>query len=151
MNTELMFSTGNEHWSTPLDLFDELNAEFKFTVDVCADTSNYKVKKHYNKKTNGLEQSWVNESVWCNPPYGKTISEWVSKAKRTILFSSNPADVVVMLLPARTDTKWFHDNIYENPHCEVRFIKGRLKFSGHKHSAPFPSMIVIFRKNDTAA
>lgn len=140
MNTDIMFSTGTEHWSTPIDLFDELNKEFKFTVDVCADTTNYKVKRYYNKKQDGLSKSWDGEVAWCNPPYSEC-SEWARKAYE----SKNCT--VVMLVPARVDTRWFHDFIYNKSNVSYRFIKGRLKFSGSKNSAPFPSMIVVF-KND---
>lgn len=144
MNNEAMFSSGTEHWSTPIELFDELNLEHKFTVDVCADTTNYKVKRYFNKKMDGLSQSWIGEIAWCNPPYGREIKLWVEKAyESTKIVGCNTS--VVMLLPARTDTKWFHEFIYNNPLCSVKFIKGRLKFSGSKNSAPFPSMIVTFK------
>lgn len=144
MNNEAMFSSGTEHWSTPIELFNELNLEHKFTVDVCADTTNYKVKRYFNKKTDGLAQSWDGEVAWCNPPYGKEIKLWIEKAyESTKIVGCNTT--VVMLLPARTDTRWFHEFIYNNPLCSVKFIKGRLKFSGSKNSAPFPSMIVTFK------
>ena len=144
MNNEAMFSSGTEHWSTPIELFDELNLEHKFTVDVCADTTNYKVKRYFNKKTDGLAQSWDGEVAWCNPPYGKEIKLWIEKAyESTKTVGCNTT--VVMLLPARTDTRWFHEFIYNNPLCSVKFIKGRLKFSGSKNSAPFPSMVVTFK------
>lgn len=144
MNNEAMFSSGTEHWSTPIELFDELNLEYKFTVDVCADTTNYKVKRYFNKKTDGLAQSWDGEVAWCNPPYGKEIKLWIEKAyESTRIVGCNTT--VVMLLPARTDTRWFHEFIYNNPLCSIKFIKGRLKFSGSKNSAPFPSMIVTFK------
>lgn len=145
MNTELMFSSQTKNWSTPQYLFDELNKEFEFTLDACADTSNYKVRKYFNEKSDGLSQSWMHNRTWCNPPYGREMGEWIKKAYETMLLTSNANDIIVMLLPARTDTRWFHEYIYTNPNCEIRFIKGRLKFSGHKHSAPFPSMIVIFK------
>ena len=79
------------------------------------------------------------ETVWCNPPYGREIGKWVEKA-----YNESLAGVtVVMLLPARTDTKWFHDYIYGK--AEIRFVRGRLKFGDSKNSAPFPSMVIIFR------
>lgn len=81
------------------------------------------------------------EIVWCNPPYGREITKWVEKGHRS---AKNEGAVVVMLLPARTDTKWFHDYIYG--HAEITFVRGRLKFGGCKNSAPFPSMVVVFRK-----
>ena len=145
MNSELMFSSGTEHWSTPDSLFDNINDIFDFTVDACADTTNYKVKNYYNKKQDGLSMSWKNNSVWVNPPYGRDMGNWIRKASDECLdVSSNTT--VVMLLPARTDTKWMHDYVFENASAIV-FLKGRLKFSNSKTSAPFPSMIVIFSSN----
>lgn len=135
---EILFSSNKEDWETPQELFNELDQEFNFTIDVCADNRNKKCKRFYTKEENGLLQNWNNEIVWCNPPYGRKIGEWVKKAEE-----SNAT--VVMLLPARTDTKWFHKYIYKK--AEIRFIKGRLKFGNSKNSAPFPSMIVIFRRN----
>lgn len=134
----ILFSSKSEEWETPQNLFDELNKEFNFTIDVASSDNNYKVKKHYTKNDNGLLQNWDNEIVWCNPPYGRKIGDWVKKA-------SESKGIVVMLIPARTDTKWFHEYIYIKQNVETRFLKGRLKFGNSKNSAPFPSMIVIFR------
>ena len=134
---KVLFSSNKEDWETPQDLFDELNKEFNFTVDVASSEENYKCDRHYTKKENGLIQNWDNESIWCNPPYGRKIGEWVKKA-------SESKTTVVMLLPARTDTKWFHEYIYNK--AEIRFIKGRLKFGDSVNSAPFPSMIVVFKE-----
>lgn len=136
---EVLFSSKKEDWETPQDLFNELDKEFHFTVDVASSDDNYKVKKHYTKKENGLLQDWDDEVVWCNPPYGREISKWVEKAYLS-------KGVTVMLLPARTDTKWFHKYIYQEWSVQIRFIKGRLKFGNSKNSAPFPSMIVIFER-----
>ena len=136
-----MFSSKTDLWSTPQDLFDELDNEFHFTLDVCADEYNHKCDNYYTKEQDGLSQAWIG-TVWCNPPYGRGIGQWVRRA----LFASVAGNTVVMLLPARTDTKWFHDYIYKRDNVEIRFIKGRLKFGGSKNSAPFPSMIVIFKK-----
>ena len=116
-----LFSSDKEDWETPQDLFDKLNKEFKFTVDVASSDKNYKVKKHYTIKDDGLSKDWNNEVVWCNPPYGREIKKWVKKA-----WESNA--LVVMLLPARTDTKWFHNYIYNKDSVKISFIKGRLKF-----------------------
>lgn len=138
---EILFSSASEEWETPQDLFNKLNNEFNFTVDVASSELNYKCKKHYTQKEDGLVQNWDNEIVWCNPPYGRKISEWVKKA-------SESKAIIVMLLPARTDTKWFHDYIYNKQNIEIRFIKGRLKFGNSKNSAPFPSMIVIFKNKE---
>jgi len=140
MNTELMFSSKTDLWSTPQDFFNELDREFHFGIDVCATEENAKCKNFYDKKTDGLKQNWGGYgTIWCNPPYGKEIACWVEKAAQT----SQSGETVVMLLPARTDTKWFHEYIYNK--AEIRFVKGRLKFGDAKASAPFPSMIVVFR------
>ena len=136
-----MFSSATDNWSTPQDFFDKLNNEFHFTLDVCADENNHKCEHYYTKEIDGLSRPWIG-TVWCNPPYGRKIGEWVRRAH----FSSHIGSAtVVMLLPARTDTRWFHDYIYNKSNTEIRFIKGRLKFGGCKNSAPFPSMVVIFR------
>lgn len=129
------FSSKTDEWETPKELFNQLNNEFHFTLDVCAARDNAKCLKFYSKSDNGLEMSWQGERVWCNPPYGREIGKWIKKC------AENKATVA--LLPARTDTKWFHDYIYNK--AEIRFLKGRLKFGNSKNSAPFPSMIVIFR------
>jgi len=141
MNTRVMFSSKTDEWETPQDLFDELNKEFQFDLDVCANQQNTKCANWYGKSIDGLTQNWHvwNKPCWMNPPYGREIGKWVKKAYE----ESQKGCTVVCLLPARTDTKWFHEYIYGK--TEIRFIKGRLKFGGSKNSAPFPSMIVIFR------
>lgn len=143
MNTEVMFSSKTDQWATPQDFFDKLNEEFHFTLDPCADEFNHKCEKYYTKEDNGLKQSWQNERVFCNPPYGREIGKWVEKAYAENMIGGA---YVVMLIPARTDTKWFHDYIYNKPNVEIRFIKGRLKFGNSENSAPFPSMLVIFKR-----
>ena len=142
-----MFSSKSEEWETPQDLFDELNKEFHFTLDPCANDSNHKCDKWYSKEEDGLEQDWGKDSVvFINPPYGRnTTGKWVTKA--SFQFHKN-GNTIVMLLPARTDTKWFHEYIYNQDNVEIRFLKGRLKFGGSENSAPFPSMICIWRKTD---
>lgn len=139
MNTDLMFSSKTDLWSTPQDFFDELNKEFNFTLDPCATPENAKCKKFYTIAENGLKQNWEGETVFCNPPYGRNIKEWVEKC---YVESRNLKTTVVMLIPARTDTSYFHDYIYKK--AIIRFIRGRLKFGGSKNAAPFPSMVVIF-------
>lgn len=136
MNSGL-FTSNTDMWATPQALFDSLNAEFNFTVDVCAVPENAKCAKFFSPQIDGLSQEW-NGVCWCNPPYGREIGKWVRKAFISYLHGAK----VVMLLPARTDTKWFHDYIYGK--AEIRFIRGRLKFNDGKGSAPFPSMVVIF-------
>jgi len=135
-----MFTSITDDWETPQYLFDELNAEFHFNLDACATEKNAKCKGYYTKEQDGLSQKW-DDRTWCNPPYGKQIGMWVKKAAE----ESIKGKLIVMLIPARTDTKWFHDYIYNKCGVEVRFLKGRLKFGASKNSAPFPSMVVIFR------
>lgn len=139
-NSKVMFSSKSSEWETPQYLFDKLDAEFSFTLDPCATSENHKCEKYYTKEQDGLLQSWEGERVFCNPPYGADIKRWVKKAYQE---SMQEQTLVVMLLPARTDTGYFHDYILNR--SEIRFIRGRLKFSNAKNSAPFPSMIVIFR------
>ena len=139
MNTQLMFSSATALWETPQEFFDALNREFHFDTDVCALAENAKCKRFYSPEKDGLSQEWQGV-CWCNPPYGREIGKWVKKAAESHC-------TTVMLLPARTDTRWFHDYIYNK--AEVRFIKGRLKFGNSKNSAPFPNMVVIFRGEQT--
>ena len=130
------YSSLTDQWPTPQALFDELDGEFHFTLDPCADASNAKCAKFYTKDDDGLAQDWDGETVFCNPPYGRQIGRWVEKL-------STSRGVMVALLPSRTDTKWFHDHIQGK--AEIRFIKGRLKFGQATNSAPFPSLIAIWR------
>ena len=134
-----MFSSKTDLWSTPNDFFDKLNDEFHFTLDPCSTHENAKCYKHFTEEENGLLQDWGNEVVFCNPPYGRQIKDWVKKSYEE---SQKDNTTVVMLIPARTDTIYFHEYIYHK--AEIRFIKGRLKFGNAKNSAPFPSMVVIF-------
>ena len=134
-----LFSSASIEWATPQDLYDKLNDEFHFTLDPCALPTNAKCARFYTPEDDGLKQDWGGEIVFCNPPYGRQLGSWVRKCREE---SWKPNTKVVMLIPARTDTRWFHDHIYNK--SEIRFIKGRLKFGDSKASAPFPSMIVIF-------
>lgn len=136
-------SSKRDDWSTPQDFFDKLDKEFHFDLDPCADENNHKCETYFTKEQNGLKHSWGGHTVFCNPPYGKEISKWVQYAYEQ---SRLPNTTVVMLIAARTDTRYFHEYIYGK--AEVRFIKGRLKFGGSTTSAPFPSMVVIFRSGD---
>lgn len=133
-----MFSSATAQWATPQDFFDKLDKVFNFTLDVCALPENAKCSKYYTPTQDGLKQEWKGV-VWMNPPYGREIGKWIEKAS---LESNRGGVIVVALLPARTDTRWFHDFIYNK--AKVEFVKGRLKFGNSKNSAPFPSMIVIF-------
>jgi site-specific DNA-methyltransferase (adenine-specific) len=135
-----LFSSSTDEWATPQYIFDSLNKEFEFTLDPCALPSNAKCKRYFTPQDNGLLQDWGGETVFCNPPYGKAITDWIRKCSEE---SKKPNTIIVALIPARTDTRYFHDYIYRKAK-EIRFIKGRLKFGGAKTGAPFPSMIVIF-------
>lgn len=139
MNTDLMFSSETDQWATPQDFFDKVNKVFKFTLDVCADSSNRKCKSYFDKSVgfDGLKMDWTGV-CWMNPPYGREIGAWVKKAYE----SAKGGATVVCLLPARTDTKWWHDYCAKG---EVMLIKGRLKFGNADNSAPFPSALVVFR------
>ena len=137
-----LFTSKTGEWETPQDFFDDLSKEFHFNLDVCATKKNAKCKRYYTKEDDGLSKSWKGR-VWCNPPYGREVTGWVLKAFLQSHASKKEAEIIVMLLPARTDTKWFHNYIYNK--AEIRFLKGRLKFGGSKNSAPFPSMLVIFK------
>lgn len=139
MNTELMFSSKSNEWETPQDLYEKLNSEFGFTLDPCSTPDNAKCEKFYTLQDNGLEQDWEGETVFCNPPYGRELPKWIRKCFEE---AQKPETKVVMLIPARTDTRAFHKYILGK--SEIRFIKGRLKFNGYKYSAPFPSMVVVF-------
>jgi phage N-6-adenine-methyltransferase len=145
MNTDVMFSSGKDDWETPDDLFAELHREFDFTLDVCATADNAKLPDYISEKS--LALYWYGR-CWMNPPYGRKIGDWVNKAR---LEASLRAELVCCLLPARTDTAWWHNYIWDSkghhPHTgvEVRLLRGRLKFKGAPHSAPFPSCVVIFR------
>ena len=134
-----MFTSDTSEWATPQDFFDKLNAEFHFTLDPCATPENAKCGKFYTKEQNGLAQDWTGETVFCNPPYGKEISAWVEKCYKHSL----SGECAVMLIPSRTDTRWFHEWVYGK--AELRFVKGRLRFNDSKGSAPFPSLVVVYR------
>lgn len=136
-----LFSSKDMCWATPQKFFDDLNSEFHFTLDPCADESNHKCELFFTEEQDGLLQDWQGHTVFCNPPYGRDIKKWVKKCSDE---SQKPDTVVVMLIPARTDTAYFHDYIYQKPNVEIRFLRGRLKFGDGKNSAPFPSMVVIF-------
>jgi phage N-6-adenine-methyltransferase len=136
-----LFTSATDDWGTPQDLFDELDNEFQFELDVCASDNNHKCHRYFTRADDGLAQDWRGV-CWMNPPYGRTIKDWMRKAYE----SSINGATVVCLVPARTDTAWWHDYAMQG---EIRFLRGRLKFTttgGEKQgSAPFPSAIVIFR------
>jgi len=131
-------------WETPPDFFAGLDAEFGFTLDVCAHADNAKCERFLSLAEDGLLQPWEGETCWMNPPYGRIIRDWCAKAHR----EAHLGATVVGLLPSRTDTAWFHDHILG--HAEVRFIRGRLRFVGAAASAPFPSIVVVWRPEPAA-
>lgn len=139
MKTETLFSRKSDEWETPQDLFDTLNEEFHFDLDPCATVQNRKCWDYITAHQDGLKADWGGCRVYCNPPYSH-VSEWVEKCYRE---GHKDHTLVVVLLPARTGTRWFHD--YVQHRAEVRFIRGRLRFGESKNSAPFDSMLVIFR------
>mgnify|MGYP001596766934 CR=1 FL=1 len=122
-------------WETPSELFNLLNDEFNLQLDVCASEHNAKTKKYFDKETDGLKQNWGAKHCWMNPPYGREIPDWMDKASA----EAKKGALVVCLVPARTDTEWWWNNVITG---EVRFLRGRLKFS-EQGSAPFPSAVVI--------
>ena len=137
---DVHYSSQSVEWATPQDFFDGLNAEFQFTLDACATAENAKCPRYFTVRENGLAQRFAGERVWCNPPYGKYVAKWIQKC------ATEPSEVTVMLIPARTDTGAWHEYILGK--AEVRFVKGRLRFGGHKNPAPFPCAVVIFRNGD---
>ena len=135
-----LFSSNSNEWATPQAFYDALDAEFHFDLDPCATAQNHKCEKFYTIEDDGLTQDWGGARVFCNPPYGRELSRWVRKCYEE---SRKPDTLVVMLIPARTDTIYFHDYIYHKAK-EIRFIRGRLHFNESKQGAPFPSMVVVF-------
>jgi phage N-6-adenine-methyltransferase len=132
-----LFSSATCEWATPRDLFIALNHEFSFTLDVCATAENAVVPKFFTEQIDGLAQDWTGDTWWCNPPYGRGIGKWTRKAALSL------GSTGVMLLPARTDTAWWNDDVLQAD--EIRFIRGRLHFGGAASGAPFPSALAIFR------
>lgn len=141
---DVHFMSKKQNWATPPDLFESLHEEFNFTIDVCAEKWNAKLPLSYwDREDNCLDQDWSNHRCFMNPPYGREIKQFIEKA------ANSNAEVVVALLPARTDTNYFHNYIYGK--AEIRFLKGRVNFwteDGPGKCAPFPSMIVIWRSNN---
>ena len=132
------------NWCTPQKFYDELNEEFHFVLDPAATDETAKCSLYYTPETDGLSQSWdCGGAVFCNPPYGREIGKWVKKAYEESQKTEHP---IVLLIPARTDTSYFHDYIYGK--AEMRFLRGRLRFvyeDGTTYAtAPFPSMLVIY-------
>jgi len=140
---QVMFSSKSKEWGTPQHFFDKLSDKFgPFTLDPCANESNYKVANHFTEHENGLEQDWGGNVVFMNPPYGRAIKDWIKKAYEE---SGKENTTVVALIPARTDTRYWHDYVLKAH--ELYFVKGRLKFGNGENSAPFPSAVVVFHNS----
>lgn len=143
-----LFSSKKMDWCTPQDFFDALDAEFGFVLDAAATDKTAKCTAYYSPENSGLIYAWgrggKGKAVFCNPPYGREIGKWVKKAHDEA--QKYPGTIIVLLIPARTDTSYFHDYIYGK--AEIRFIRGRLKFTNDNGQslapAPFPSMVVIY-------
>ena len=131
-----LMTSNTDLWSTPRDFFDDYNAVYHFDVDVCATAENALCAKFYSPEDDGLSKEWYG-TCWMNPPYGREIGKWMQKAYESSLHGAT----VVCLVPARTDTAWWHDYAMKG---NIEFIRGRLKFGGSKNSAPFPSAVVVF-------
>jgi site-specific DNA-methyltransferase (adenine-specific) len=139
-NIKTMLSSESVEWGTPQGLFNELNESYNFTLDPCATPLNAKCQKFFTKEQDGLIQSWENETVFCNPPYGRDMPKWIKKC-----YEESSKATIVLLMPSRTDTKYFHDYVLGKAH--LAFIKGRLKFEGLQKgsgSAPFPSLLAFY-------
>lgn len=134
-----LYSSRSEEWPTPCAFFEVLDAEFRFTLDPCATAYNAKCATFFTKAEDGLSQDWGCHTVFCNPPYGRHMRAWARKCYQ----SSRQGATVVLLAHARTDTRWFHDWVYGK--AELRFVRGRLKFGDGRQSAPFPSLVAIYR------
>jgi site-specific DNA-methyltransferase (adenine-specific) len=136
------FGSAKQDWETPSELFDPINYEFQFTLDAAASPSNAKVKNFITAEQDGMAADWGKNTVWLNPPYGdrqRKLSDWVKKSAQ----AARAGATVVMLIPARTNTNWFHDICLK--HAEVRFVRGRPKFVGADEGLPQPLCLVIFR------
>lgn len=134
-----LFSSKDQTWETPIELFNKLNQVFEFDLDVCAIPETAKCNNYFTPQVDGLSQKW-GDHCWMNPPYGREQIKWITKAYEE---SKNNNATVVCLIPARPDTKVWHNVVFKYAKA-ICFIKGRLKFGGSKDSAPFPSALVIF-------
>ena len=140
---DVMFSSKSNDWATPQSFFDKLNNIFgPFTLDAAASADNYKVSKYFTEADDSLIQDWSGHTVFLNPPYGRALKDWVKKSYEE---GKKDNTTVVMLIPARTDTKYWHDYVMKAD--EIRFVRGRIKFGDETNSAPFPSAVVVFRQS----
>jgi phage N-6-adenine-methyltransferase len=140
-----MFSSQTDEWPTPQDFYDQLEAELgPFDLDPAATPENAKCERYFTREDDGLAQHWTGR-VFVNPPYGRPLAGWMQKAWES---SQNGCEVVVCLVPARTDTRWWHEYAMRG---EVRWVRGRLRFGDAGNSAPFASAVVVFRNAEIAA
>lgn len=141
MNTTLHFSCKSDNWATPQALFDRLAAQHgPFDLDVCASPSNAKCTRFLSAEQDALSHDWFATCAWMNPPYGYGIKHWVKKAADEV--ASGRCKKLVALLPSKTGTSWWHD--YVMPHAQITFLRGRVKFAGHPHNAPFDSAVAVY-------
>jgi phage N-6-adenine-methyltransferase len=138
--SQVLYSSRSDEWPTPQSFFDGLHREFRFTLDPCASPDNAKCRRFFTREQNGLHRHWGAHRVFCNPPYGRDMRAWAQKCFE----ASRRGALVVLLAHARTDTRWFHDWVYGKA-AEIRFIRGRLRFGDGRQSAPFPSLVAVFR------
>lgn len=139
-------TSNKDDWETPQELFNQLNDIYHFTLDPCANEINHKCENYYDVEKDGLSQQWSG-NVFCNPPYGRNMKAWIKKASE----EAKNCDVIVLLIPARTDTSYFHDYIYKKKNVSIEFLRGRLKFEDKgiaKNPCPFPSMIVVMKGDE---
>ena len=142
MYDTVMSSSKNHTWETPVDFFKKVNDFYNFNLDCCAEISTAKCDEYYTKEDDALGLEWCGV-VWCNPPYGKEQIKFIEKAMNEVEIGN--AETVIMLIPSRTETKVWQDLIFKKS-TSIHFIKGRLKFGGSQHNAPFPSALVVFGK-----
>lgn len=143
MSGRILFSSASDNYWTPKDFFQRVDEIYgPFDLDVAASADNTKCEKFFTKEDDGLSKDWYG-NVWCNPPYGLGIRDWMKKAWNEI--EADNAKLVCFLVPARTDTKWFHEIAMEHAN-EIVFIKGRIRFENSPYGSTFPSMLVLFQK-----
>ena len=141
-----LHSSKSVEWGTPQEFFDQYNKIYNFDLDVCATPELAKCKKFFSPKDDGLSKDWKGK-CWMNPPYGREIKKWVKKANEEII--NGNAEIIVALLPSRTGSGWFQDYVLftdQKVRVQIEFIRGRLKFKGAENSAPFDSVIVIYKQ-----
>ncbi|MBZ6000932.1 phage N-6-adenine-methyltransferase [Leuconostoc gelidum] len=142
MNKDLMFSSKKMDWETPQVLFEQLNRKFKFDLDACASDENHKIDNYFTEKDDALVQKWGG-NVFVNPPYGRSIGDFIKKAYEEHL--RDPNRFIVMLVPSRTDTRYWQDYVIDK--STIKYIRGRLKFEVDgvaTDAAPFPSALVVY-------